>query len=69
MKDGREGFPASFLDQAPGGIRLDIRDGELHVHAPDVQGAGFDGFVATGDRVEIQDGRVLFLGRGSALGA
>lgn len=67
VKDGREGFPRSYLDEAPGGIRLEVRDGILFVHAPDVSGAGPDGFVGTGDLVEVSTDRVRFRGRASGL--
>ncbi|MGY1845548.1 AMP-binding protein [Modestobacter sp. SYSU DS0875] len=67
VNDGREGFPADYLTAPPKGVRLDVRDGVLHVHAPDVSGAGPDGFVSTGDLVEVTEGRVRFLGRASGL--
>ncbi|MQA34031.1 AMP-binding protein [Modestobacter roseus] len=67
VNDGREGFPASYLTAPPKGVRLDVRDGVLHVHAPDVSGAAADGFVSTGDLVEVGGDRVRFLGRASGL--
>ncbi|MGY1749200.1 AMP-binding protein [Modestobacter sp. SYSU DS0511] len=67
VNDGREGFPVDYLTAPPKGVRLDVRDGVLHVHAPDVSGAGPDGFVSTGDLVEVTEGRVRFLGRASGL--
>ncbi|SFE04561.1 Acyl-CoA synthetase (AMP-forming)/AMP-acid ligase II [Blastococcus tunisiensis] len=67
VHDGREGFPRSYLEEAPRGIRLEVRDGVLHVHAPDVSGGGPDGFVSTGDLVEVTGDRVRFLGRASGM--
>lgn len=67
VRDGREGFPRSYLEEAPRGIRLAVRDGVLHLHAPDVSGAGPDGFVSTGDLVEVSGDRVRFLGRASGM--
>lgn len=67
VKDGREGFPVSFLSDPPRGIRLDVRDDVLHVFSPDVSAAGDDGFASTGDIVEIVDDRVLFRGRATGV--
>ena len=67
VNDGREGFPVAFLEQPPGGVRLEIREGVLHVHSPQVQGAASDGFVSTGDVVEVHEDRVLFKGRDSGV--
>ncbi|MFC3688865.1 AMP-binding enzyme [Aquipuribacter hungaricus] len=61
--DGRAGFPRGYLEQAPGGVRLQVRDGILHVHAPDVPSAPADGWVSTGDLVEVADDRLHFRGR------
>ena len=63
VSDGRAGFPTSYLVEPPRGIRLDVRDGILLVHAPGVSTADADGWVSTGDVVEILDDRVLFRGR------
>ncbi len=67
VSDGLEGFPRQFLDTAPDGVALDIRDGILFVHAPGSSVATPDGFVCTGDLVEIRGDRVYFLGRASGL--
>ena len=67
VKDGLEGFPLAYLDDAPAGVRLEVRDGILFVHAPGVAGAGPDGFVSTGDLVETSADRVRFLGRASGV--
>jgi acyl-coenzyme A synthetase/AMP-(fatty) acid ligase len=65
--DGRAGFPISYLAEAPRGIRLDVREGILHVHAPGVSTADAEGWVSTGDVVEIDGDRVLFRGRGTGV--
>lgn len=67
VSDGLEGFPRSYLDWAPSGIRLDVRDGVLFVEAPHTSAAGPDGFASTGDLVTVTDDRVLFLGRASGI--
>jgi acyl-CoA synthetase (AMP-forming)/AMP-acid ligase II len=67
VKDRREGFPVSYLTEAPRGIRLEIRDDILHVYSPGVSAADEDGFAATGDVVEVVGDRVLFRGRQSGV--
>lgn len=67
VSDGRAGFPADHLTVAPRGVRLEVRDGVLHVHSPGVSTAGPDGFASTGDLVEVSGDRVLFLGRQSGV--
>lgn len=67
VKDGRAGFPSSYLVEAPRGIRLEIRDDILHVYSPGVSAAGSDGFASTGDVVELVDDRVMFRGRSTGV--
>lgn len=67
VTDGRAGFPAAYLEDAPRGIELQIRDDILHVHSPGVSASGPDGFASTGDIVEVVDDRVLFRGRASGV--
>ncbi|MEV6811946.1 AMP-binding protein [Micromonospora sp. NPDC051296] len=63
VHDGRAGFPVEWLDRAaPGRPTLGVRDGELVITSP-YHGAGLDGPVRTGDRVQIVDDRVLITGR------
>lgn len=71
--DGLAGFPAGYLERPlPDGVELKIADGELVIRSvnamqmydplsglPPTVGDWF----ATGDLVEIRDGRVLFVGR------
>ena len=72
VDDGREGFPADFLDR-PGPIEMKLADGSLRVRSPGTStryvgpdaGPLFDadGFVDTGDIVEVREGRCRFAGR------
>lgn len=73
VTDGREGFPASYLQEPPEeGIALRIVDGELMAHGRhrmisyDRQQSlceQSNGWTATGDLVEVRGDRVLFRGR------
>lgn len=75
VSDGREGFPAAYLDGGYPGVLLRIgADGvlEVKVSAPGARhldGArepnNADGFVSTGDVVRREGDRILFLGRES----
>ena len=73
VNDGRAGFPASLIGRLPSGVELKIEDGTLRVrsdrtalayvgHGAPVL-ADHDGFVDTGDMVELRDGRYYFVGR------
>ncbi|KAA0572088.1 long-chain fatty acid--CoA ligase [Azospirillum sp. B21] len=65
VADGRAGFPAAWLDEAPDGLALRIADGVLEVRSPRAAPgiADAEGWLTTGDLVERQDDRVLFVGR------
>ncbi len=72
VADGREGFPADYLQDAPGGIELRVRSGKLYIRNPSVKATyvGTDdsfvdeeGFVNTGDLVDRRGERYVFLGR------
>lgn len=72
VTDGREGFPADYLSTPPAGIELRVVDGRLYVRNTEVHaqyvntGESFtdnDGFVMTGDLIEVTPDRCLFLGR------
>lgn len=65
VSDGLEGFPRHFLDAGPGGAVLRVHDDALLVQAPGSSMARSDGFVDTGDLVEIRGDRVHFVGRAS----
>lgn len=70
VADGREGFPADYLDRSVGNVELRVRDGELEVRAP-LGMLGYAGTSATepgswhrtGDLVEQVGDRVCFRGR------
>ncbi|MFN7225376.1 MAG: long-chain fatty acid--CoA ligase [Paracoccaceae bacterium] len=75
VTDGLAGFPLSYLDKAPGNVRLSIRDGVLWIRPlltalrPGLPGIEIDadGYVCSGDRVDVRGDRVLFLGRENGL--
>jgi acyl-coenzyme A synthetase/AMP-(fatty) acid ligase len=71
VEDGLAGFPASFLGTRDG-VALEIADGTLRVRSGG-NSAGYlghesplkdaNGFVNTGDRLDLRDGRYYFMGR------
>jgi acyl-coenzyme A synthetase/AMP-(fatty) acid ligase len=65
VADGRAGFPADWLNEAPDGLDLRIADGMLEVRSPRAApgAVDVDGWLSTGDLVERQGDRVLFTGR------
>ena len=73
VNDRKAGFPKSHLDDAPGGVGIHISEGMLWLRPPGDRKPCYlggqnirvnsDGYILTGDRVEIADNRVLFLGR------
>ncbi len=74
VDDGRAGFPARFLNGARNGVEIKIVDGCLRIRSPGaalryVGGAKTaalhdgDGFVDSGDMVERQGDRYVFVGR------
>lgn len=77
VNDRRAGFPLAFADQPPGGVGVRIADGLLWLRPPDGRQIRYlggqditvdaDGFVLTGDRIEIAGDRALFLGRDSGV--
>lgn len=76
VQDGRAGFPRAFLDRCEQGVELKVVDHRLHIrkvgeHVSYV-GRGErirdeDGFVDTGDLVEVLDDRVYFKGRAAGV--
>ncbi len=70
--DGLEGFPASFIGQT-NGVEMKVEDGSLRIRSSRIaigyighQGCltdSSDGFVDTGDLVELRGGRYYFVGR------
>lgn len=73
--DGREGFPASYLDDGVGGLKLTLKDECLWIKLPATFASPTakhitvddEGFICTNDRLEIRGDRVHFLGRESSL--
>jgi acyl-coenzyme A synthetase/AMP-(fatty) acid ligase len=73
VNDGREGFPADMIGEARGGVEMKVEDGSLRIrskrtahayvgrHAAPLSDA--DGFVDTGDMVELRGDRYHFVGR------
>jgi len=73
VNDGLAGFPLAFIDHPSGAIELKVVDHTLRIRsgrnaarylgtAPSVL-LSDDGFVDTGDMVELKDGRYYFMGR------
>ena len=73
VNDGLAGFPASLMGENPGQIAMKVEGGTLHIRsnrnaarylgAAEHSLAGGDGYVDTGDLVELIDGRYYFRGR------
>ncbi|MGH7617501.1 MAG: AMP-binding enzyme, partial [Gemmatimonadaceae bacterium] len=73
--DGRSGFPAALVGTGPNasGVDMRVEDGSLRIRSPRAalrylgDGASelhdADGFVDTGDMLELQDDRYYFRGR------
>lgn len=69
VSDGLDGFPACFIGR-PGPVELKVVDGILHIRSPRTAshyvGSGAlkdDGWINTGDLVELRGGRCFFTGR------
>lgn len=73
VDDGLEGFPASMLDENLGGVEMKVEDGSLRIRSARTAHAyvgrntadltDADGFVDTGDMVELRGDRYHFVGR------
>jgi len=73
VNDGLAGFPTAFIDHPSGDIELKVVDHTLRIrsrrNAARYLGAASslpvsdDGYVDTGDMVELKDGRYYFMGR------
>ena len=73
VNDGREGFPANMVGDGNGGVEMKVEDGSLRIrstrtahgyvgrHAAALTDS--DGFVDTGDMVELRGERYHFVGR------
>ncbi len=73
VNDGREGFPASMIEKSSGGVEMKVEDGSLRIRSTRTA-HGYvgrdaaaltdgDGFVDTGDMVELRGDRYHFVGR------
>ena len=77
VQDGRAGFPASLIDAPDLPVQIDIAEDCLRLRSggtarcylgPDTAPLkSADGFVATGDRLELRDGRYHFVGRSGGI--
>jgi acyl-coenzyme A synthetase/AMP-(fatty) acid ligase len=73
VEDGLAGFPADLIDAPRGSIELKVQDGTLQIRSsrnaarylgsPENVLANDDGYVDTGDLVELVEGRYHFRGR------
>ena len=73
VNDGREGFPASLVGQDRDGVEMKVVDGSLRIRSRRAAHAyvgrcaaaltDADGFVDTGDMVELRGDRYHFVGR------
>jgi len=73
VNDGREGFPAALVGESRDGVEMKVEDGSLRIrskrtaHAYVGQQAASladsDGFIDTGDMVELRGERYHFVGR------
>src|ERR1700742_3091478 len=73
VNDGREGFPAEIVGNNRDGVEMKVEDGSLRIRSKRTAHAyvgrnaaaltDSDGFVDTGDMVELRDDRYYFVGR------
>ncbi len=71
VNDGLAGFPENFLDQPNGAVALKLCDGSLRIRSARTAFRYLgntvlldeDGFVDTGDMIELRDRRCHFVGR------
>jgi acyl-coenzyme A synthetase/AMP-(fatty) acid ligase len=72
VNDGLAGFPACFVEDVRSGVEMKVEDGSLRIRSPRTASryiggtarlAGEDGFVDTGDMVELRGDRYIFTGR------
>lgn len=78
VNDGRAGFPESYLSpEAPAGLAMRVEAGMLWLRPPEHHRTRYlgdqqletdaEGYVRSGDRVELREGRAYFLGRDSGV--
>src|SRR6202166_1060762 len=63
VNDGLEGFPASLLGQGGDGVEMKVEDGSLRIRSRGAALTDNDGFVDTGDMLELRGDRYHFVGR------
>jgi acyl-CoA synthetase (AMP-forming)/AMP-acid ligase II len=72
VRDGLEGFPASLMALSNGGVEMKLTNGSLHIRSSRIADryvrqqqaiADADGFVDTGDLLELRGDRYYFVGR------
>ena len=73
VTDGREGFPANFIGQDRNGVEMKVINGSLHIRSNGTARSyvgksvaalvDSEGFVDTGDMVELRGDRYHFVGR------
>jgi len=72
VRDGVAGFPADFVERVRDGVEMKVLQGSLRIRSPraavryigaDAPLTDGDGFVDTGDMVELRGDRYLFAGR------
>jgi acyl-coenzyme A synthetase/AMP-(fatty) acid ligase len=77
VNDDRAGFPAAFLDRVRDGVEMKVVDGSLRIRSPRTASrylgaqapalADADGFIDTGDMVELCGDRYFFAGRSGGI--
>jgi acyl-coenzyme A synthetase/AMP-(fatty) acid ligase len=75
VNDGLAGFPAAYVGANGGGVEMKVADGSLRIRSPGAAScyiggaklADADGFVDTGDIVELRGGRYYFAGRNGGI--
>jgi len=73
VRDGLAGFPASLIEHGSGDVEMKVEDGSLRIRSTRTASrylgpaaaalAGADGFIDTGDMVELRGDRYYFVGR------
>lgn len=76
VEDGQAGFPASLVGASRHGVEMDVSRGTLRIRSPG-NALGYlgdvpplrdpDGFVNTGDRLDLREGRHHFIGRSGGI--
>lgn len=76
IRDGKAGFPVSGVGLSEQGVEIDVSQGTLRIRSPGNAQCYLgdapalkdeDGFVNTGDRLELREGRYHFMGRAGGI--